>query len=374
VRTLFAVVVPLLLVAVGSAGSPLLDAALRTAGGNGPTLRRALAGLPAEYRTAGEFLVANMPAVDLAQISDSILISNVRLAFRAWKLFSWTRQVPEDVFLRYVLPHRVTQEPISDWRQMFFDSLYVRVANCTSMAQAALEVNLWCGERVKYKPNAPRDQGPLQTLRSGWGRCEEMMIVHIDACRAVGIPAREAYTPYWPTTESNHAWSEVWVDGKWHYLGACEPARALDDAWFNQAVGRAALVMNVAYGVPEDDSNLYRKESNFAIVNSTASYAKTGRIVVQVLDGRLPQPNVSVCFSVFNFGALRPIARLVTGKDGKVSLPIGEGDYVVSAGFPGRHCSQIVTSVAGLRREVRFDLGQPTGVPDRFWLWYRPVE
>ena len=41
---------------------------------------------------------------------------------------------------------------------------------------------------------------------------------------AVGIPARQVYTPRWAHTDDNHAWVEAWVDGEWHYLGASEPA------------------------------------------------------------------------------------------------------------------------------------------------------
>jgi hypothetical protein len=346
-----------------------LKSAFQSAGQNAPTLARALRMLPPEHRAGAEFLIRNMPAVDLAEMSDSLLFRDVESAYRAWRLFPWTRQIPEAVFLHYVLPHRVTQEPLSDWRPMFFDSLYPRVKDCTSMTEAALEVNKWCGERVKYKPNAPRDQGPLQTLKSGWGRCEEMVIVHIDACRAVGIPAREAYTPYWPMMESNHAWSEVWVDGKWYYMGACEPAARLNDAWFNKSVLRTGLVFAVSYGVPGDDSGFYRKKGTYAIVNNTGRYTRTGTIAVRVTRGNVPLKDVPVCFSVFNSGALRPIAWLPTDRAGTVSLPIGEGDYVVTAGPADRPCSQVATSVANTTRLVKFDLAQPTPLSERFWLW-----
>ena len=368
---------------------------MRTAGDNAPALRRACAALPEDLRSGAEFLIANMPAVDLAQMPESTLVANVRLAYHAWRSFPWARQIPEEVFLHYVLPYRVTQEPISDWRAMFLDSLTPVVGKCTSMTQAALEVNKWCGARVKYKPNAPRDQGPLQTLKSSWGRCEEMMIVHIDACRAVGIPAREAYTPYWPMTESNHAWSEAWIDGKWYYMGACEPAPILNNAWFDKTVQRAALVMNVSFGVPHSETSFYRKEANAAVINSTMNYTQTGILSVRVFgsrgdspyfprrkNGTVPSPEkgASVVISVFNFGSLRPIARLVTDKDGAASIAIGPGDYFVSTGAARRHVEEVVHIESNSVKEVRFDLTPhsairiPQSAPLRFWLWYKAVE
>ena len=34
---------------------------------------------------------------------------------------------------------------------------------------------------------------------------------------------RQGYTPRWAHTDDNHAWVEAWVNGKWYFLGACEP-------------------------------------------------------------------------------------------------------------------------------------------------------
>lgn len=366
----------LLLAAVGVAAQSerSLKTSLALAGANAQELKTTLAQLPVQQRPAAEFLIRNMPEVDLAQITGAQLRDNVELAYRTRDLFPWNRQIPDDVFLHYVLPYRVTQEPVSDWRAMFFDSLYPRVKSCTSMTHLALEVNKWCGERVKYKPNAPRDQGPLQTLKSGWGRCEEMVIVHICACRAMGLPAREAYTPYWSTGESNHAWSEAWIDGIWNYMGAAEPAPLLNNAWFDKSVQRAALVMNVSFGVPEEELNIYRKGPGYAILNNTSGYTRTGIVSVKVRKGARPQPGVSVCFSVFNSGALRQIARLTTDKTGSVSLPMGEGDYVVSAGTPSAHSVRVVTCTADAVTQVELDLASPDPTPASLWLWYKPLE
>jgi hypothetical protein len=201
-----------------------------------------------------------------------------------------------------------------------------------------------------------------------------MVIVHICACRAMGLPAREAYTPYWSTGESNHAWSEAWIDGTWNYMGAAEPAPLLNNAWFDKSVQRAALVMNVSFGVPRNEPNIYRKGPGYAVINNTSGYTRTGVVSVEVRKGARPQPGAQVCFSVFNSGALRQIARLTTDKSGLVSLPMGEGNYFVSAGTPTAHCQQVVTCTAGAIRHVEFDLARPDPTPDRFWLWYKPLE
>jgi transglutaminase-like putative cysteine protease len=39
-------------------------------------------------------------------------------------------------------------------------------------------------------------------------------VLVVDACRAVGIPARVAGVPAWTGSRGNHTWAEVW-DGSW---------------------------------------------------------------------------------------------------------------------------------------------------------------
>ncbi len=68
----------------------------------------------------------------------------------------------------------------------------------------------------------------LFTIRSAYGRCGEQSTFTVAALRAIGIPARQVYTPRWAHTDDNHAWVEAWADGTWYFLGACEPEAVLN--------------------------------------------------------------------------------------------------------------------------------------------------
>ena len=83
-----------------------------------------------------------------------------------------------------------------------------------SMEQAALEVNHWAYEKATYRPSDARTSSPLATVRTTFGRCGEESTLGVAAMRSVGIPARQVYTPRWAHTDDNHAWVEVWIDGK----------------------------------------------------------------------------------------------------------------------------------------------------------------
>ncbi|MBN2464800.1 transglutaminase domain-containing protein [candidate division WOR-3 bacterium] len=356
-----------LLVAPGIGGT--LNSAFALAGSNAPQLKLALSSLPAEQRSAAEFLLTNMPAVDLVQMPASMLDENISLAFKARESLPWGADVPEELFLHYVLPHRVTQEPLSDWRGMFFDSLYPLVQSCTSMTEAAMQVNIWTGRKATYKPNAPRDQGPLQTLLSGWGRCEELVILYADACRAIGIPVRETYTPFWTAGDGNHAWPEVWIDGQWYPAHAFE---AVDSQHFRfkKDTIRTAYVFAVSYGVPEGAPNVYRREPGCGVLNVTENYTPSGLLRVSVTRSGRAAVGVPVCVSVFNNGALRPVARDTTDADGSWTIPTGVGEVVVTAGSRADWCGSIARITARDTTSISLDLDHPQPLPEQFWLWY----
>ncbi|MFA6652168.1 MAG: transglutaminase-like domain-containing protein, partial [Bacteroidales bacterium] len=164
-------------------------------------------------RQALDYLYEYMPLNDRAEQSREYFQKAVSQAFRT-KDMPWGKTVPQDLFKHYVLPPRVNNEYLDNARQEFYKELYPRVKNL-SMYQAVLEVNHWCREKVEYRPTDIRTTAPLQTVARGYGRCGEESVVAVSALRSIGIPARQVYAPRWSHTNDNHAWVEVWVDGRW---------------------------------------------------------------------------------------------------------------------------------------------------------------
>ena len=307
-------------------------------------------------KAAADFLLQNLSPALIEGIGQELFLENIELAFEAKEEFPWAKDLPDSLFLRYVLPPIVSQEPPESWRRVFLDSLRPIVSGLSSAEEVAIAVNRWCGERVKYRPNQRRDQGPLETWSSGWGRCEEMTIFYISALRAVGVPARQAYTPWWPFTESNHSWTEVYAGGRWKYAGSCEPADSLCSAWFSEPVKRSSLVLSVALG-PSSGPDVYRFGADYTLVNSTRSYRDVSVLLVE------SRPGDSLALSVFNYGALRTVAVLVADRKGVASCEVGPGDYILS----GRGFSTVVR-VRG--DTTRFRPARGSELPESFWLRY----
>lgn len=287
--------------------------------------------LTMEEREALEFLYAYMPLMDLADYTGDYFLKQVRAAFTARDYFSWGKNIPEDIFRHFVLVYRVNNENLDSARTVFFEELKDRVKDMT-MAQAALEVNHWCHEKVTYRATDARTSASLALQRTSWGRCGEESTFTATALRAVGIPARQCYTPRWAHTDDNHAWVEVWIDGKWHYIGACEPEPELDVAWFTGPAKRAMMVHTNVFGIytgPEEknlESPLYSK------INVLSNYADVRKVGVKVVDAEgKPVEGAKTEFKVFNYAQFYPIAESSTRGDGTTSIISGNGDLWVWA-------------------------------------------
>lgn len=285
--------------------------------------------LDIERREAMEFLYAYMPYSDLANYEPEFFLKQVNYAFRAREEFPWGESVPEDVFRHFVLVTRVNDENLDSAREVFFNELKPRLEGL-SMKEAVLEVNHWCHEKVAYRSSDSRTCGPLATMRTGLGRCGEESTFAVTALRAVGIPARQCYTPRWAHCDDRHAWVEVWVDGEWHYIGACEPEADLDMGWFSVAATRAMMVHTKVFGRYHGDEEVVCRTPLYTELNLLSHYVRTRRVTAVALspDGK-PLKNVIVRFKLYNYSEFFTLSETVTNDKGEASMTTGYGDLLV---------------------------------------------
>ena len=275
-----------------------------------------------------DWLYRSMPLPDSLQYPRSFWEENVAKTLEVRRRMGWN--IPEREFRHFVLPLRVNNETLDDFRTVYADTLCRRVKGM-SLAEAALEINHWCHEQATYQPSDGRTSAPMATVRRGVGRCGEESVLAVAALRAAGIPARQVYTPRWAHTDDNHAWVEVWVDGRWHFMGACEPAATLDNAWFNAPVSRALLLHTKVYGDYQGDEDIIQRTPCYTEINVIRGYVPARRSVVTVVDGCEPVEGAAVSFHIYNYAEFYPVASYVTGADGKAALDTGLGDLLVWA-------------------------------------------
>lgn len=297
-----------------------LERRFEALGPQGEALRQEIDGAEELLR----YLYSAMPLSDMVQYPVE-LFREVAAHGALLREGAFCRDMPEDIFLNYVLHHRVNNEELRPCRRFFHFLLSQRVGGM-SLERAALEVNYWCAEEATYQTTDGRTASALAVWSSAQGRCGEESTFAVNALRSVGVPARQVYVPRWSHCDDNHAWVEVWTGEQgWKFLGACEPEEALNRGWFVAASSRAMLVHSRLFDTVAEEE--VTGGAGMALeLNQLGRYAHTKTLRVKVTDGNgEPVSGAKVYFEVLNYGELYPISVRETDETGEVALTTGRG-------------------------------------------------
>ncbi|MBQ8958743.1 MAG: transglutaminase domain-containing protein [Bacteroidales bacterium] len=317
-----------------------------------------------DEKAALDFLYAYMPVGDSVDYTEDYYKESVHYAFRAKNELPWGATVPEREFKHFVVPVRVNNEGLDHFRSTYYEELKARVKDL-SLYDAVLEVNHWCHERVNYKGTDSRTSAPMSTIKTSWGRCGEESTLLVTALRTVGIPARQVYTPRWAHCDDNHAWVEAWVDGQWHFLGACEPEPVLDLGWFNEPASRTLLLHTRVFGDYDGPEEVISRNRNYTEINVVDSYGKTAKTTFTVVDedGK-PQTNLPVEFKIYNYAEFCTVVKKTTDENGQTWLTAGLGCMMAYAAKDGKFGYQVFKS--GENENVTITLNHEEGQNDIF--------
>ena len=315
--------------------------------------------LDGDRRALMHLLVGTLPTTDILECEPATLLDYVDHALELRRSRAWTAALPEDVFIHYVFWPRVNNERLEPCRSRIAGELDARVTPL-SMERAAIETNYWCAEHVTYAPSDIRTIGPIGALNRGTGRCGEESTLLVSALRAIGIPARQVYTPRWAHCDDNHAWVEAMVDGVWRFMGACEPEERLDRGWFDCAAARAMLIHARVFcdytTGSVDVSPSAGRQAAAILQNLTASYAPTARLTVTVTDaGGTSVPGADVRFELLNMAEFAPIAQMAADEDGHAAIELGLGTVLVHASTPDGFGEALVDTASTTAVTVTLD-------------------
>ncbi len=280
-----------------------------------------------------KFLYAYMPISDIASYDVSVFLKSIRSTLKIREQIKWGSEITGEYFLNYVLSYRLNNEDLVDYRETFFNELFGRIKGM-SMKEAVLEVNYWCFEKATYQSTNIRTISPFGIIKNAYGRCGEESAFMVAALRSICIPARQCYTPKWAHCDDNHAWVEVFVDGKWQFIGACEPEPVLNKGWFTSPAQRAMLVHARIFSNIVSEQDITSQSPVLTQLNILDNYTKTKTIKVKVSN---PEPieNADVFFQLINFSELFSIASLKTDKNGELTFKTGYGDLIVHVSKDG---------------------------------------
>ena len=284
-------------------------------------------------KNAMEFLRHNLPQSDLDCYEEALFQQFAAHALMLRKTAPWCKALEQELFDHYVLLPRVNDEDLSFHRKIFYDALWPRIQPLESMEERILEVNRWCGQMANYQMQDDRTASPLTVFRNGSGRCGEESAFLVSALRSVGIPARQVYAPRWAHCDDNHAWVEAWCDGRWRFLGACEPEPVLDRGWFNTPASRALLVHSRIFGESgaECHGQLIGREGGVSWYNQTDRYALTRQYRFRALRDGCPAAGAKIHIQVLNESSFHTIAVLTADEQGCAGIRMGLGDFHILA-------------------------------------------
>lgn len=330
-------------------------------GKTGEAVSEQLSACPEGIRELLQFYYGFMPLSDAFTYDFDLFYRYAAHAASLRRAEARCAVLPEEIFLHDVAWYRINSEKIVDCRSFFQEQVSPLIQGLDE-TQAVLAVNYWCASQASYEASDERTQSPLSVYRSGSGRCGEESTFLVSVLRSVGIPARQVYVPRWAHCDDNHAWVEVYVEGTWHFLGACEPEEVLDRGWFTNASTRAVLVYArtfTDYGV---ENQIAGRDGCVRFLNVTEHYAETKNLRIRVTDGEdRPISGASVSVEILNMAEFCSVLTLTTGADGTAGLTMGLGDVLVRAWKDGL-CAE--TPVGAEDREIRLKLTEaPENMP-----------
>lgn len=314
-----------------------------------------------------QFIYAYLPLSDAGDYPFEIIQSYAQHAAFLYENSAYTREIPVEYFLNYVVAPRINSEDLTNCRSFFYEQLKDRVKGL-SVKEAVLEVNNWCYEQATYRSTSERTASPITVYKGGYGRCGEESTFLTTALRSLGIPARQVYVPRWSHSDSNHAWVEAWVDGEWLFTGACEPKPIYNCGWFPYAASRAMVVHSIVFSpftCREDE--VMARDGVTRVLNNAKLYAHQKEIKIHAFEENgKPAAGARIQFEIVNSSEFYPVVTVVTDCNGEASVKLGFGTVHVY-GVYGQQRSEQYVYIPDTE-EIEIHLGKE--VTDGQWKQY----
>ncbi|MEC5145235.1 transglutaminase domain-containing protein [Chitinophaga sp. 212800010-3] len=279
---------------------------------------------------------------DSRTISAKQLIEDIEYAFRAWQM-PWARSLTFEQFKEYILPHRVQNEPLQNWRKHFWENsgwIFEKAGHTTDRIKIAAVVNDSLGRYYHYIHDAINYFPGTFTVRelraTRGGRCEDLNMLLGYWLRAIGIPVANEFTSYWANGNfGGHTWLSVLdTTGKFVPMNAVYDSPVRDSLPFKSA----RLAKAYRYTYKTDGSSFPNDGRSFQVYyDITREYlpvidyafkvpaSTPDEIFLGVLNGKYWKPlrmkvtkkNDTVIFSNIAAGALYAPIIVLGGNDSK---------------------------------------------------------
>jgi len=168
------------------------------------------AGGDREGHRAASFLLANLTDEDARILDADSVIASIDRSLEVWRATPWSSAYKFDAFLEYVLPFRVSSEPLEYfWRWDAVGRFGKNVLPEDSLYLAAQKINNAIVFTTHPDNYGNRVQPYSRSAVGLTGKCDDRTVVTVMAMRAHGIPAAGDFIPYWGNTNNGHSLCSV---------------------------------------------------------------------------------------------------------------------------------------------------------------------
>lgn len=217
---------------------------------------------------------------DSEVINADYLIKNIDEAFEGWRQAPWYKQTCFSSFCEYILPYRIKNEVICDWRKAFREKYLSYIDGIETPEEAF--VTIYNKVMTDFKKGNNLCSHPVDVLmidKIMKGSCDERSLYLTSVLRALAIPAAYDYVPFWANfTASGHSWvSYIRNDSTFtliHNEKELELFGTIDASWFHQknhnyniselpynvdSVKRVGKVFRSTYKLQQDQFELFKE-------------------------------------------------------------------------------------------------------------------
>lgn len=227
---------------------------------------------------------------DLTSITAKMLIENIDQAYAQWKGRKWNSELSFEDFCEYILPYRMGDERLIDWRPAF-DSIFARQLDSLYQGDDVIEAikAVWTiidsfGPRSYCDELSTPYRDPLAMLSTRVGNCRDDCALIAGIMRACGIPvAIDCMLPA-PDSGVSHTWLSF-KDNKtkrWYPFGYDDMPVSRDSIVTDGRVkGKVYRYMFARQRAPKESNNTIRIESNHSHAKDvTSNYFGRNRVEV----------------------------------------------------------------------------------------------
>lgn len=181
---------------------------------------------------------------DILEVDSAYLCHNIDWAFKVWQEQPWGKNISFETFCEYLLPYRIGDEPLSYWRETYYEKYNslldsLRMSDSLDIEDPVVAANYLISKLPDkshyYTSVTPYPFGHIgpEYVQYLSGTCREVTDFGVYLFRALGIPCAIDFVPVRSYVNAGHFWLTTWnKDGEEYMTDFPQKLRPVRKNWW----------------------------------------------------------------------------------------------------------------------------------------------